>query len=210
MNRLFSIQQVHNTLLKSFVVHGHDEGRPQVGVAIECRDPAKRDALVKYNKSLVSKSPLMPSVVEGEMRYEGLACTHYNVALRLVDQARSSPAGDLAKLKDTDESLAYAAKHGHQWIILPEDTADNLKKDIATWKNADQNENQPLTDGELVRLALVAVEGYIAKAAPGKAMNMPLNQIILAASLSTPKVVKTMESYCKFVCAMVEEGKNTS
>ena len=39
LNRLFSVHQAHNTILKSFVKEGHDPGRPQVGICCEVRGP---------------------------------------------------------------------------------------------------------------------------------------------------------------------------
>ena len=69
------------------------------------------------------------------MMYEGLACTRYNMASRLVDQGRTSPAGDLAKLKDTDASLAETASLGHWWIVLPEDLTDSLNPAVRTQGN---------------------------------------------------------------------------
>ena len=39
---------------------------------------------------------MMPSVDVGAIQYDGLGNTYYNVALRLVDEFRVSPAGDLA------------------------------------------------------------------------------------------------------------------
>ena len=47
------------------------------------------------------------------IRYESLASTHYNVALRLCAKAASSPAGDLAKLKEEQESLREACEQGY-------------------------------------------------------------------------------------------------
>ena len=90
LNRLFSVHQVHNTILKSFVGEGHDPSRPQVGICCEVRDPEKRKSLEEYNMSLSQSSPLMPKTEPGVIQYEGLACTHYNVALRLVSNSAVS------------------------------------------------------------------------------------------------------------------------
>ena len=46
------------------------------------------------------------------MKYEGLNNTHYNVTLRIGDEAMYSPAGDIAKLKETEKSFAENAKKG--------------------------------------------------------------------------------------------------
>ena len=205
MNRLFSIQQVHQTILKSFIKDGHDPARPRTGVCCEVRDPAKLKDLVQYNKDLADRSPLMPLVEEDLLRYECLASTHYNVALRLCKEGRNSPSGDLAAAKAEDQTLAEAALKGHTWIVLPEHLADSLKADICQWMNQDQNENQTLTDGELVRMALAAVDDFVKSAGPGVAM--PLHSITLAAILSSPLKINSaiMSSFCKWVCQMCED-----
>ena len=100
LNRLFSVHQVHNQILASFVNEGFDPDRPHVGVCCEVRDPGAREALERYNMHMSSQSPLMPIVEPGRIQYEGLANTHFNVALRLVQKAAYSPAGDLSKLKE--------------------------------------------------------------------------------------------------------------
>ena len=142
LNRLFSIQQVHNTILRSIIQDGHDPGRPHVGVACEIRAPEKVASLVQYNEAMAARSPLMPKVDTDLMRYEGLSCTHYNMSLRLGKDGLASPAGDLAKAKEDDATFAEAATQGHWWIILPESLADTLKGDIAAWRNQDQHGNQ--------------------------------------------------------------------
>ena len=88
------------------------------------RDPQKRLHLENYNMALAANSPFMPSVEGGAMRYKCLASTHYNVALRLAEEYRLSPAGDLAAAKVRQESLAISAHQGHKWIVLPESTTD--------------------------------------------------------------------------------------
>ena len=207
-NRLFSAHQVHNTILVSFNKDGHDPDRPHVGVCCEVRDPGARKALEDYNKSLAQNSTLMPKVEDGVIQYEGLACSHYNTALRLVHEARLSPAGDLAALKHERPGLADAASLGHWWIVLPESLSESLKKDICTWRNQDQNENQALSDGELIRMAKLAVHQFMAKAGSGK-VDLPLQHICTAACLATPLKLNptVMGSFCKFVCQMASEGK---
>ena len=131
LNRQFSIQHVHATILASFIRDGHDPDRTQVGICREVRDLQKRVHLENYNKALSANSPLMPSVRDNAISYEGLSTTHYNVALRLVDECRVSSAGDLAAAKVRQESLANAAHHGHKWIVLPESTTDETPKKSA-------------------------------------------------------------------------------
>ena len=207
-NGLFSVHQVHNTILKSFCVDGHDPNRPQVGICCEVRDPGARLSLENHNNNLSDSSPLMPRVETGAIRYEALACTHYNVALLLVAQGRPSPSGDLLSIKDSSPTLDQAAVEGHLWVVLPEHLSSALKSDICTWRNQDQNENQALTDGELIRMSKLSVERCMAKAGPGK-VALPLQEIATAACMATPLKLNpvVMGSYCKFVCQMAAEQK---
>ena len=149
----------------------------------------------------------MPKTEPGVIQYEGLACTHYNVALRLVNNSAYSPNVDLARLKDERPSLAEASSLGHHWVVLPEGLSDSLKKDVSVWRNKDQNENQALTDGELIRMAKDAVGKYLENASPGQALQVPLASITTAACLGTPLKIQqaVMGSFCKFVCQMATE-----
>ena len=108
LNRLFNISQVHNVILASCVKEGHDPSRPLVGVCMVHKDPKAIQALVELNKQLAESSPLMPPVWEDLMRYEILACNHYNTALRLGRDNCQSPAGDLVALRDKDSSYNEA------------------------------------------------------------------------------------------------------
>ena len=56
---------------------------------------------------------------------------------------------------------------------------------MCTWRNQDQNENQALTDGELIRMAKLSVSQCLAKAGSGK-VDVPLQHIATAARLATP------------------------
>jgi hypothetical protein len=208
VNRLFNIQHVHGTILRSIVQEGHDKSRPAVGICVEIREAAALAELIAHNQALSHTSPLMPKVYPEGMRYECLAATHYNVALRLGKDGHASPAGDLSKTKDTEQSFAEACSGGHRWIVLPESISESLKADICTWRNQDQNENQTITDGELVRLCKLTVEDFLSKAAPGTT-SLPLVQIVTATCLKStlrmnPSVVS---GYARFVCQMAEERK---
>ena len=212
LNRQFSIQHVHSTILSSFIRDGHDPNRTQVGICREVRDPQKRLHLENHNKALAANSPLMPSVRDNAISYEGLSTTHYNVALRLVDECRVSSAGDLAAAKVRQESLANAAHHGHKWIVLPESTTDETAKEICAWRNQDQNENMALADGEFVRMASVAVRQFLASngaASSSSMVNMPLSLIVQSALRQTTVKVQPaiMGPFCRFVCQLAQEGK---
>ena len=60
LNRIFSVQQVHSAILRSYVEDGFDPERPQMGICCEIRNPAKRKILQAHNESLAAMSPLMP------------------------------------------------------------------------------------------------------------------------------------------------------
>ena len=108
--------------------------------------------------------------------------------------------------KASDDSFNNSCGTGHQWIVLPAGLALDLKEAIATWRNQDQNENQTLTDGELVRLAKVVVESFLAKAS-GSTVVLPLNQIVTATCLKSTLRLNptTVGGYCRFVCQMYED-----
>jgi hypothetical protein len=123
----------------------------------------------------------MPTVHVTVMQYECLACTHYNVVLRIGDEGGYSPAADMAKLKAKDESFKNKCETGHTWIVLPEEIAEYLKIAVCTWRNQGQNEDQTITDGELLRLANQAIEEYyvsIKSFSMGSTVNLPLSLII--------------------------------
>ena len=68
-------------------------------------------ALVASSQKLSASSPLMAPVYPEPMRYEILASTHYNTALRLGRDVCQSYAGDLAELKRKDPSFKMASEH---------------------------------------------------------------------------------------------------
>ena len=208
VNRLFSIMQVHSTILASIVKDGHDPTRPLVGICCETT-PESRKELFDHNVFLASQSPMMPKS-DPAMYYEKLTNTHYNVALKCGRDGIHSPAGDLAATKANDQSFAEACHKGHDWYILPPDLSTSLKQDIATWRNQDQNENQTLTDGELVRLAKVTVEEYLAKSQPGTSskVELPLSMVVTATCLKTPLRLNPglVGGFARFVCQMSAEN----
>ena len=204
-NRLFSIQHVHSGVLESIIKNGHDPSRPQVGICCETTPEEQRE-LLQHNKDLASQSALMPPADE-DMRYEKLACSHYNIGLKCGRMAITSPAGDLAQTKATDESFLDHCTHGHRWIILPSGLDEALKSDIAQWRNQDQNENQTITDGELIRMAKKSVSELLAKAG-GARVALPLQAIVTSTCLkSTMRLNPAMVGgYCRFVCHLTEQG----
>ena len=204
-NRLFSVKHVHAGVLDSIVRDGHDPGRAQIGVCVELQDKQDLADLVAHNKTQSASSPLMPPVDE-DMRYEILGSTHYNAALRCGEAGMQSPAGDLGLIKAKDKSFADACTHGHAWIVLPSEIAESLKEDICTWRNQDQNENQTLTDGEIIRQANLVVEQLV-KATGGTAFSLPLPKVVNAMAQKTTLRINpsVLGGFARWVCQMAEE-----
>ena len=92
VNRLFSVQQVHNVIFKSLFKDGHDPLRPAPGILCEVRDPGYMKELLDYNEKLCA-TPLMPPLVRELVKYESLGANHYNVALRMGRDCTHSPVG---------------------------------------------------------------------------------------------------------------------
>ena len=211
VQRQFSVQQVHNMILRSFIQDGHDPTRPKVGVCCEIRDRKKLQELIDHSKKMADRSPLMPLVEADMVQFEALSCAHYNSALDLVRLGRTSPAGDLAKARDTDNTLRAAAMEGHFWTVLLADVAEDLKRDICTWFNQGQNEDQQLTDGEMMRMALTATEQFLTNkvsTAPGKSSVIPLHSVTLSATLQSPLKIRMehMNGFARWVLRMAEEN----
>ena len=204
-NRLFSVQQVHGVILASMVKDGHDASRAQIGVCVELQDSQQKADLVAHNERQSESSPLMPPV-DKDMRYEILGATHYNVALRCGEAGMQSPAGDLGLLKATDASFADACTQGHAWIVLPSDLADSLKEDICTWRNQDQNENQTLTDGEIIRQACQVVTEFTS-ATGGNMATLPLSKVVNAMAMKNTLRLNpsVLGGFARWVCQMAEE-----
>ena len=194
-NRQFNALHVHNVILKSIARDGHDPTRPHVGICVEVTDPAQLKDLVEYNEELTNNSDLMPPLHKSLVQFECLDSTHYNVALRLGKANAPSSAGDLAAMKRTDESFNIACERGHWWIILPGTIPQSLKADVCTWRNQDQNENQPITDGEIVRLAAETVTAFQTARAGVVTTQMPLSEIVKGTCLRTPLKINPISGW---------------
>ena len=138
------------------------------------------------------------------MRYECLDSTHLNVSLRLGKANAPSPEGDLAALRRTDESFNEACERGHWWIVLPGNMAEALKVDVCTWRNQDQNENQPITDGEILRLAEQTVLAFQDACKGIVGVSMTLGEVVKGTCLRTPLRLNPLVigGFARFVCQM--------
>ena len=159
-NRLLNNAHVHKGILGSFFKDGHDETKPNVGVAIYYTSPEGKAMNLADNERLASLSTLHPPVYKGLMSYGAVATTHYNTAIRCVNDNVPSPVGNLKELLEEQESL-QKKMHGHTWIVLHEKTAASLLRDISTWRNSSQNQGKPLTEGELFQIVLTVLKDYL-------------------------------------------------
>ena len=134
-------RHVHFGVLKSFKDKGFDRARPQVGICIKFTSPEGLKALHDHNKRFTKGCQLMPAI-KSEAIYGSLACSHLNLALRLLQAGAKTPIGDLIKILEEIEHLQDFVVSGHKWWILPEDVSRERQLDISLWRNMDQNENQ--------------------------------------------------------------------
>ena len=125
VNRVFSVQQIHTVIIPSVEEHTHVDDRTPICICVWIRDPDKLAELLRHNKRLSRGSRLMPTVHVTVMQYECLACTHYNVVLRIGDEGGYSPAADMAKLKAEYESFKTNAK-------LATHGSSSLKRSLST------------------------------------------------------------------------------
>ena len=141
---------VHYGILKSFKDKGFDRTRPAIGICLKFTSPQGLKSLHDHNKRFSKGCQLLPTI-KNEAIYGSLACSHYNLALRLLQAGAKSPIGDLIKLLEENEHLKDTAMSGHKWWILPEEVAAERQVDISLWRNMDQNENQVSHEIEILQ-----------------------------------------------------------
>ena len=143
-------QHVHLGILKSFKDKGFDRTRPAIGICIMYTSTEGLKALHEHNQRFTKGCHLMP-VIKLTAIYGSLACSHYNLALRLLQIGAKSPIGDLVKILEENEHLKDTAMCGHKWWILPEEVLAERQVDISLWRNMDQNENQVSHEMEIIQ-----------------------------------------------------------
>ena len=101
---------------------------------------------------------MLPRIHDEKALYGSLASSHLNIALRLILQGVSSPAGDLSTLLDQNKTLSDTVQHGHKWWIIKETTPLEDQVAISLWRNQDQNENHGFHEVELLQNIMSSAE----------------------------------------------------
>ena len=164
---------------------------------------------MKHNEKMSSMSPLMPRVYKELMRYECLSSSHYNTVLRLAKDGAASPGGDISKAARDDLTFKADVEMGHRWIILPASVSNALRSDVVQWKHVGQNQDQTLTDGDIIRMALVVVDKFVsaAKERGADVARIPLPGIVGGVVNGTPVSLNpnVAGGYSRFVTGMCED-----
>ena len=126
-----NVQHVHFGILKSIRDKGFDSSRPAIGICVEYKSEAGRKMCIEHNKRFTTASGLLPPIVDlpGPV-YGTIACSHLNLALRLIKHSCRSPVGALEALLE-QPSLKDVVQDGHRWWILPETTGKEKQTDIS-------------------------------------------------------------------------------
>ena len=144
-------QHVHNGILKGFLDKGYDSTRPQIGICVEFVSPEGKKKLLEHNHRFTSGNGMLPRIHDEKALYGSLASSHLNIALRLILQGVTSPAGDLSTLLEDNKTLSDTVQHGHKWWIIKETTPLEDQVAISLWRNQDQNENNGFHEIELLQ-----------------------------------------------------------
>ena len=137
-----------------------------------------------------------------EAMYGSLACSHYNLALRLLQAGAKSPIGDLVKILEENEHLKDTAMCGHKWWILPEEVITERQGDISLWRSMDQHENQASHEMEILQGIKATAESLSVK--PRK----NTGDLLSAATRRNPAKLspKTMQVLARVYIGSLENG----
>ena len=196
---------IHKGILGSIKQKGFDKRRPQVGFAIMYTSVEGKKRLLEHNRRFTKGCALLPLIHENEAIYGSLASSHFNLALRCVLEDVHGPQGDLQKLVEESEPFKDFVNHGHTWIILKEDLPKERQSDISTWRNQDQNENQPTHEVELLQ-TIKSLSEDLSRVEGGSSRKVPDNEIIARAIRKNPtrQSQQALMSYCKYYKSFVE------
>ena len=137
-----NVLHLHMVILKSFKTKGFDRTRAAIGICIKYTSELGKRMLLEHNHRFSRGNRLLPPIDDERALYGSVACTHYNLALRVLQCCTDSPLGNLSDLVDENPHLKDAVHHGHRWWVLPETVCVDRQVDISLWRNMDQNENQ--------------------------------------------------------------------
>ena len=155
-----NLQVVHNRIVKSFHIDGHDPSRHPPGIVVRCTSGPAKAALVDYNLRFSEGRPLLPSVDKEGMTYATLAGSHLTLAVKCVKDNMQSPhlLTQLGQLAKDDEKLRNVVNKGLKYWILKEDTPVDAQREISQWRSQDQNSSQAFHEIELVHALSLATK----------------------------------------------------
>ena len=108
------MQHIHYGILKSFLNSGFDSTRPQIGICVQFKSAEGKRKLLDHNLRFTTGSQLLPRIEETKALYGSLAGSHLNLALRLLQQGATSPAGDVPALCQESLALQDVVMKGHK------------------------------------------------------------------------------------------------
>ena len=148
----------HQGICRSFKEKGFDKSRPAIGICILFTSEQGLKRLHEHNERFSKGNKLLPPIHPGAC-YGSLACSHYNIALRLIKAGTFSVIGNLRDLLVDSKNLKEVVESGHRWWILPETLSKERQVDISLWRNMDQNENQATHEIEILQGIRATAEG---------------------------------------------------
>ena len=184
-------------------IKGFDRTRPQIGICIEFRSEAGKQALIEHNRRFSKGNALLPPIYEDLVLYGSIAFSHGNLALRIFQAGLKSPAGDLNKALEEQPSLKEVVLEGHRWWILPETVLKEQIADISMWRNQDQNDNHGTHEVEILQ-TIVATADAISETTK----KVTLGDIVAKASRRNPAKIspKVLNCLAKFWMQFLESG----
>ena len=111
-------------ILKSIDRLGLDVSKFPVGVCIKYETPEGKRKLLEHNMRFSSK---LPPIDENLAQYGSIACSHLNLALRIIQGLEDAPTLQDAHLQAT-------VTEGLEWLVLPENLDVRAYQDLDFWR----------------------------------------------------------------------------
>ena len=202
-----NLMAIHKGILGSIKQKGFDKRRPQCGFVIKLTSAEAKKKAGEHNRRFTKGCALLPHIHEEEVEYVSLASTHLNLASRCVKEGIKGPQGDLNKLVEESESFRDFVENGHSFIVLKEETPVDRQRDISTWRNQDQNENQPTHEVELLQTIKTLSEDLSNASDSGVGRKVPDSELVARAARRNPtrQPAQALMSYCKYYKSFVED-----